>query len=86
MECNNNSERIFSIELYSKDHRKRVIMTNSLHDNIVIEGSIGRLINVDFIEGIILEATGERGVVRLDLGEHEVRECIQSLCSKKKER
>jgi hypothetical protein len=82
MECNNNSERIFSIELYSKEHLKRVIMTNNLHDNIVIEGSIGQLVNVGFVEGIVLEVTGEKGVLRLDLGENEVRECIKSLCFK----
>lgn len=83
MEYDKNECRMFSIELISKTYLKRVTMSNGTCENIVIEGTIGKLIQVDFIEGIVLEITGDMGVLKIDLGEDELRAGIGSHCHKK---
>jgi hypothetical protein len=84
MECNTDYEGMFSVELKSKVHLKRVNMTNETQENTVVEGSIGKLLEISFIEGIVLEVIGDKGILRLDLGEAELKECIQSHCRKNK--
>jgi hypothetical protein len=41
-------------------------------ENVLIEGSIGNLMQANFVEGVILEVVGENGTVRLDLQEKEI--------------
>ncbi len=69
----NDKERIFSVELRSKRNLKRMTLTNGSSDSVLVEGTIGELVQARFAEGIILEVIGRNGVLRVDLGEDEVR-------------
>jgi len=67
------SERLFSIELKSKAHLKNVTMTNDGHDDVLVEGSIGKLHNAEFADDIVLVVTGDNGILRINLTPDEVK-------------
>jgi hypothetical protein len=66
-------ERIFTVELKSKGNLKNVTLTNGGTDSVLLEGTIGELVEAKFTEGIILEVVGKHGIIRLDLAEDEIR-------------
>jgi hypothetical protein len=68
-----NKGRVFSVELKSKSHLKNVTLTNGSNDSVLIEGTIGELVQATFAEGILLEIVGKKGVLTIDLGEEEIK-------------
>ena len=66
-------ERVFSVELKSKRNLKNVTLTNGSSDSVLVEGTIGKLVQATFMEGIILEVVGKKGILRIDLGEDEIK-------------
>jgi hypothetical protein len=73
MEKKSNKERVFSVELKSKNNIKNVTLTNGNCDGVLLEGTIGELVEAKFAEGVILQVVGNNGVLRLDLGENEIK-------------
>lgn len=75
MEKNNQSkERFFSIELTSKNHLKNVTLNNGSYDNVLVEGTIGELVAATFAEDEILEVTGKKGVLRINLAQTDIQQ------------
>jgi hypothetical protein len=70
-------ERVFSVELKSKRNLKNVTLTNGSSDSVLVEGTIGELVQATFAEGIILEVVGTNGVLRIDLGEDEIKKTAE---------
>jgi hypothetical protein len=70
-------ERGFSVELKSKKNLKNVTLTNGSSDSVLVEGTIGELVQATFAEGIILEIVGKKGVLRIDLGEDEIKKTTE---------
>jgi hypothetical protein len=71
------TERFFSVELHSKNQIKNMTLTNNgQKESTLIEGTIGNLIEASFTEGIILEVTGTKGILRLDLQEQEIKQTV----------
>jgi hypothetical protein len=68
-----NKERVFSVELKSKSYLKNVTLTNGSNENVLVEGTIGELVQATFAEGVILEVVGKKGVLTIDLGEDEIK-------------
>jgi len=68
-----NKERVFSVELKSKINPKNVTLTNGSSDSVLVEGTIGELVQATFAEGIILEVVGKNGILRIDLREDEIK-------------
>jgi hypothetical protein len=66
-------ERFFSLELKSKDDLKSVTLANGSRDGVLIEGSIGELVQATFAEGLILEIIGKKGTLRINLKEKELK-------------
>ena len=66
------TERFFSVELASKTSLKNVTMTNGSNENVLIEGTLGKLVQAAFVEGVILEVIGEKGVLRINLEQSEL--------------
>lgn len=66
-------KRFFSIELKSKNDLKTVTLTNGSKDMVLLEGSIGGLLQAMFAEGTILEIIGKRGTLRINLKESELK-------------
>ncbi len=73
MNFQDNDERDFSIELISNRHLTR-LSTSSKSGNggVLIEGTLGRLLRVFFVEPEILEVKGDSGVLRLNLRKSEI--------------
>jgi len=66
-------ERVFSIELKSKSDLKNVTLTNGSQNSVLLEGIIGELLQAVFAEGTILEVIGQRGTLRINLVESELK-------------
>jgi len=69
-------EHMFSIELKSKEHVKRVALPNENGGNVLIEGFLGKLQDLSFTEGIMLEIQGTNGTLRMDLKEEELKRLL----------
>lgn len=70
-------EHAFSIELKSKEYVKHIAMSNDAEDKVLIEGFLGELEELSFIEGVMLEMKGINGVLRMDLREETFGELLQ---------
>lgn len=68
----NGKERFFSVELQSRRNLKNITLTNGSSDNVLLEGTIGELLQARFAEGVVLEVVGKDGVLRLDLTKDEI--------------
>lgn len=66
-------ERVFSVELKSKGQLKNVTLTNGAGESVFVEGTIGKLVQATFEDGIVLEVVGDKGILRLDLREDEIK-------------
>ena len=67
----------FSIELISKKYLKLVAIPNDAGDNVLIEGFLGKLEEVDLVEGVMLEIQGTNGNLRIDLKEEELKKLLK---------
>ena len=77
MENKSDKERVFSIELKSKNSLKNVTLVNGSCDSVLIEGTIGEQVQATFAEGVILEVVGKNGMLRLDLAEDDIKKISQ---------
>ena len=68
---------MFSIELKSKEYVKLVAISNDSFDKVLIEGFLGKLEELNFIEGVMLEIKGANGILRMDLREEDLRKLLQ---------
>ena len=62
----------FSIEMTSKSHIDTISVSKESKAEVMFEGELGGLVQIEFIEGIILQITGDNGVFRIDLTEKEL--------------
>jgi hypothetical protein len=67
-------ERFFSVELKSKVNLKNILLSNGGHENVLVEGTIGELQRAEFADGIILEVVGDKGVLRINLAQEEIKQ------------
>jgi hypothetical protein len=67
------TERFFSVELKSKADLKTVTLTNGAQDTVLVEGTIGELVQAMFVEDVILEIVGRKGTLRINLKKEELR-------------
>jgi hypothetical protein len=63
-------EHTFSIELDSKD-MLGIQVPRQVDNSVLIEGSLGKLSALRFVEGVMLEIKGSRGTFRMDITESE---------------
>jgi hypothetical protein len=56
----------------SKNNIETISVSKESRAEVLFEGELGGLVQIEFIEGIILQITGENGVFRIDLTEKEL--------------
>lgn len=66
----------FSIELKSKEFIRNVMISNRTGERVLVEGFLGELEEVSFVEGAMLELRGSNGVLRMDLKEEELKRLL----------
>lgn len=67
-------ERYFSLELKSKLNLKTIALGNNGYENVLVEGTLGRLQYATFTDGVVLEVVGDKGVLRINLTKSEIKE------------
>ena len=58
---------VFSVEIDSKIHVKKITLSDDAHDPVIFEGSIGELKEISIIESSALELIGETGTLRVEV-------------------
>ncbi len=76
------SNSAFSVELDSKENVKLVTITDNKRDRVLIEGFLGKILELNFLEDSLLEIRGFNGTLRLDLHVDDLKKIHQH---KKKE-
>jgi hypothetical protein len=66
------TERFFSVELKSKADLKTVTLANGSQDSVLVEGTIGELVQAMFVEDELLEIVGTKGTLRINLKPKEL--------------
>ncbi|MCW4051155.1 MAG: hypothetical protein NWE89_15640 [Candidatus Bathyarchaeota archaeon] len=59
----------FSVELKSKEYLHQIAVSKESQGEVLFEGELGKIVEVELVEGKVLEITGENGVLRLDICE-----------------
>jgi hypothetical protein len=70
-------ERSFSIELKTKQNLRNVALNSNPAENVLIEGTIGKLENAGFVSEDILEIVGSTGTLRVNIAKQEITEAKQ---------
>jgi hypothetical protein len=73
----NLDERSFSIELKTKQNLKNITLNSHSAENVLIEGTIGKLENAGFVSEDILEIVGSTGTLRVNIAKQELTEAKQ---------
>lgn len=68
-----NTESSFSIELKAREYIKTISLVNGNHESVLVEGTIGQLQQAKFVEGVVLEVTGTKGIFRIDLSREQIQ-------------
>jgi hypothetical protein len=76
----------FSIELKSKEYLKNIVISNRTGETVLVEGFLGELEELSFVEGAMLELRGSNGVLRIDLKEDELAKLFNRLARGSTER
>lgn len=66
-------ERFFSVELKSKADLKNVTLANGSRDSVLVEGTVGELVQAMFVDDVILEIVGKKGTLRINLKKEELK-------------
>ncbi len=66
-------ERFFSVELKSKRDLRTITLSDESRENVLIEGTIGKLLHAVFADSVVLEIVGEKGVLRVNLTQDEIK-------------
>jgi hypothetical protein len=74
----NKESHAFSVELNHKRHLKTVAIPSNGSSTVVVEGFLGELINLGFVEDSLLEIHGMNGSFRIDLKLEEVRKMFNT--------
>ena len=73
---NAKDKRMFTIELKSKSDLKSVSLDGD--ERMFIEGSLGSFKRAQFVEDLVLEVEGSKGVLRVDLAMKDLERSIKS--------
>jgi len=68
---NEKDELVFTVELKSRGNVKNVTLSNGAQ-GVLIEGTLGALKRAEFVEDVVLEVTGDNGVLRVDLAREDL--------------
>lgn len=65
-------EHSFSVELNSKNNVKLITLGNDKNKTI-IEGFLGELLSLNFVENVLFEIKGSNGTMRIDLSSEDLK-------------
>ena len=65
-------ERFFTVELESKLSLRNITLADEGNEGVLVEGTLGELMEARFAEDTVLEVKGSEGVLRIDLAQSEI--------------
>ena len=71
-------EHAFSVELKSKEYVKLVTIASDTKNEVLIEGFLGELQELSFLENSLVEITGVNGTLRVDLTNDDLRQLFRN--------
>ncbi len=74
--ANRTNRHMFSLELKSKSHLKSLTLSNEKGVNVVIEGCLGSLENLNLTEGVVLEINCAHGSLKMDVDEKDLKKLL----------
>jgi hypothetical protein len=69
-------EHSFSIEMKTGDAVKKMSFLDKENGQVFFEGCLGKLTNINMVEGVMLEIEGVNGILKLDITQKEIEACI----------
>ena len=69
-------EHSFSIEMKTEDAVKKMSFLDKENGQVFFEGCLGKLTNINMVEGIMLEIEGVNGILKLDITQKEIEASI----------
>jgi hypothetical protein len=72
----------FSVELNHKEHLKTVAIPSGTNDNVIIEGFLGILQELNFVEDSMLEIQGVNGTIRVDMDCEDIKKLFKTKAEK----
>jgi hypothetical protein len=69
-------DNTFSVEMKSKLHVKSISISDEARDRVLFEGNLGKMLEVSFVEGDVLEFIGVNGVLRVAITEEQLRKVL----------
>ena len=69
-------EHSFSVEMKTEGAVRRIAFLDNENGQVFFEGFLGKLKNVNMIEGVMLEIEGVNGTLKLDITQKEIEHCL----------
>ncbi len=69
-------EHSFSIEMKSEHSVRRISFLDEENGHVFFEGFLGELENISMVEGVMLEIEGRNGVLKLDITQQDMENCL----------
>jgi hypothetical protein len=69
-------EHSFSIEMKTQSAVRKMSILDEENSQVFFEGFLGKLKNINMIEGVMLEIEGANGTIKLDITQKEIEQCI----------
>ena len=69
-------EHSFSVELKNEGAVKRMSFLDKENGQVFFEGCLGKITNINMVEGVMLEIEGDNGTLRLDITQKEIEQGI----------
>lgn len=69
-------EHSFSVEMKTESAVKKMTFLDTQNSQVFFEGFLGKLRNVNMIEGVMLEIEGANGTLKLDITQKEIEQCL----------
>ena len=66
----------FSVEMKSKTHLHQVSIPKGDQGEVLLEGELGEISEIEFVEGRVMVVRGSYGVFRLDVCEERFNELV----------
>ena len=60
----------FSVVLASRENLFGLVLNGERGKGVTLNGSLGEITEIDFLDASVMVITGENGVIRLDLSQH----------------
>jgi hypothetical protein len=69
-------EHSFSIEMKSEQYVRKMSFLDKEESNVFFEGFLGALKGISIVEGVMLQMEGANGVLRVDVTQEELENCL----------